>query len=765
MPYCIFQVGEKMKRKLSLLLILTLVFGLQVNAKDENKIAQTSFKKEEARDVDLITADIVPNVKREKLIGNILRNALETYHFRKIKINKDLSEKAFDQFFKKIDYGKQFFLKSDVKKLGKYRSGMHEEMMSGKHALVDDSIKIFRDRVVEVDKVRQEVFKKQFDWSLKETLELDPEKRKFAKNYKELKDHWRRVFKQATLNRYLSLKEEQDDLKNPKKGDDKDKKKSIKKKEKVEILTDKQIRKKAHDGISKKYKSFFSRLMKDDRNDYEEKFFNSIASIYDPHTQYLPPKRKEDFDIDISGSLEGIGAVLSEEDPYIKVVKIVPGGAAWRQKGLEVDDLILAVGQETGDFVDLVGMRVDDAVRYIRGKKGTIVKLKVKKADGSRKQIEIERDVVQIGESFAKSSVLELKGLGLKVGYIHVPKFYRDFENSSVNCTADVRAELERIKKKGVDGVILDLRNNGGGALEDAKQMSGLFIEKGPIVQIKNHDGKVDVLNDTDSSVTYGGPLIVMTNRFSASASEILAAALQDYGRAVIVGGAHSHGKGTVQAVLNLSHGPLQQLFGSQMGALKVTIQKFYRVTGGSTQFKGVTPDITIPDPYEYTKSREQDLDNALPWDRVEPLKFTHWTKNKYDLSTLKKRSSKRVKASARFGKIKESVAYLTKRREDTTVSLNIDKVVAEDKKNKEMSEKLKLDEVNKDLMVSFYEDSVRMHEEIKKGDEKSWKKDFKTRNEEWTKQLRQDAGLEEALFILNDMIHMQKGKKLTAVK
>ncbi len=756
-----------MKRKLSLLLILTLVFGLQVNAKDSKKVAQTSFKKEDARDVDLITADIVPNVKREKLIGNILRNALESYHYRKLKINKDLSEKAYAEFFKKIDYGKQFFLKSDIKFLDKYKFEMHNEMMSGKHVLVDNAIKILRERVVEVDKVRQEVFKKEFDWSLKESLELDPEKRNFPKDHKALKDHWRRVFKQATLNRYLGLKEEQDELKNPKKDDkkEKSKKKSSKKEEKPEILTDVQIRKKAHEGISKKYKSFFSRLMKDDRSDYEEKFFNAISSIYDPHTQYLPPKKKEDFDIDISGSLEGIGAVLSEEDPYIKVVKIVPGGAAWREKGLEVDDLILAVGQETGDFVDLVGMRVDDAVRYIRGKKGTIVKLKVKKADGSRKQIEIERDVVQIGESFAKSSVLELKGLGLKVGYIHVPKFYRDFENSSINCTADVRAELERIKTKGVDGVILDLRNNGGGALEDAKQMSGLFIEKGPIVQIKNHDGKVDVLEDTDTTVTYAGPLIVMTNRFSASASEILAAALQDYERAVIVGGAHSHGKGTVQAVLNLSHGPLQQLFGSQMGALKVTIQKFYRVNGGSTQFKGVTPDIIIPDPYEYTKSREQDLEYALPWDRVAPLEFKHWGKNKFDMSTLKKRSSRRVGESKRFSKIKESVSYLTKRREDTKVSLNIDDVIKEDKRNKEMSDKLKLDEVNEDLLVSFYEDSVRMHEEIKKGDEKTWQKGFKARNEDWTKQLRQDAGLEEALFILNDMIHMQKGKKLTAVK
>ncbi|WP_127714237.1 carboxy terminal-processing peptidase [Halobacteriovorax sp. HLS] len=754
-----------MRNKLNLLVILALAFNLSVSAKDTKTIAQAKIKKEETRAVDLITADTKADLKKEKIIGNIIRNALENYHYIDHKIDKDLSKQAFGEFFKKLDYGKQFFLQSDIKKLEKYKTKMHEEMMSGNHDMVNDAIKIFRKRIVDVDKVRKEVFKKQFTWTSSERFELDPDKRKFAANEKELADHWRKVFKQATLGRYIALKEEQDDLKNNKKKPSKKTKKKAKKAPKVKILTDAEIKKKAHEAISKKYKSFFGRLRKDDRIDYLEKFFNAIAIIYDPHTQYLPPKRKEDFDIDISGSLEGIGAVLSEEDPYIKVNKIIPGGAAWREKNLEVDDLILAVGQETGDFVDLVGMRVDDAVRYIRGKKDTIVRLQVKKADGTRQLIEIVRDVVQIGESFAKSSVLELEGTNMKVGYIHVPKFYRDFDNSSNNCTNDVRRELENLKSKGVDGVILDLRNNGGGALEDAKQMSGLFIEDGPIVQIRNHDGKVDVLEDTDSSVTFKGPLIVMTNRFSASASEILAAALQDYGRAVIVGGEYTHGKGTVQAVLNLNHGPLMSMFGSEIGALKVTIQKFYRITGGSTQYKGVTPDIIIPDPYGYTKSREQDLEYSLKWDKVSAKPFTMWTENKFDRKKLKNRSENRVKKDKRFAKINESVDYLIKRRNETTVSLNLKEVLEEDKKNKEISERLKLDEENKNLKVSFYDESVRLHEEIKKGDEKKWRKGFEARNDEWVKALRQDAGLEEAIYILNDMVTMQKGKKLSAVK
>lgn len=700
---------------------------------------------------------------REKLIGNIIKNALETYHYRSLRIEDEVSKKAFKEFLKRYDFGKQFFLKSDVKAISKYKSSMDDQMKSGEHKLLDLVVKKMKVRIDRAEAVRKKVFKGTFKFTGKEKLELDPKKRSYSRTEKQFAAHWRKVFKHAVLNRYLSyLDGEKEDKKSKKKDKKKDKKK---KKHAEKKLTDKEMRKKAHDAVSKKYTRYFKRLKKEDRTDQLEKFFNSLANIYDPHTNYLPPKRKEDFDIDISGSLEGIGAVLQEDGPYIKVVKIVPGGAAWSQKDLEVDDIILMVAQGPKEPVDLVDMRVDDAVRYIRGKKGTEVRLTVKKTDGTRKVISIIRDVVEIGASFAKSSIIQHKELGKKFGYILVPKFYRDFNVSNKNCTEDVRMELKRLKSKNVDGVILDLRNNGGGALEDAKQMSGLFIKKGPIVQVKSHTGQIDVLRDNDSSVLYDGPLIVMINRFSASASEILAGAMQDYKRAVIVGGEYSHGKGTVQAVLDLNQGPLRSLFGPTMGALKVTIQKFYRVTGKSTQFKGVTPDIILPDPLGYTESREQDLEYALKFDLVPKKAYEPWKNASYNLGVLKQRSGKRVDKDERFQKIKKSVKYLVELRKNTNVSLNLKSVLAEEKKNKAITEKLKLDKENDEITISNFEASLKAHENVKAGDDKKWKTDFKIRKEEWVKQLRKDPLLEETLFIMDDMIQANRGKKLSMVK
>lgn len=704
---------------------------------------------------------------KDKLVGNIVKQALEEHHFRKLKVDDDMSRKAFNEFLKKIDFSKTFLTQEDIKNLEKYKNEMDNQLTSGDHELLALTEKTIKQRINQAEKFRQEFFKKEFDFTKKENLELDPEKRKYAKNEKELKELWRKTLKNATLVRYLSLREHQeDDVKNyeeAQKSDDKEKKKKSKK---PEILSDKELKKKAYDKVSEKYATFFKRLLEDEHEDYLEKFVNSISTIFDPHTVYLPPRKKEDFDIDISGKLEGIGAVLQEEGSYIKVVKIVPGGAAWRQKDLEVDDIILMVGEGDKEAVDIVDMRVDNAVRYIRGKKGTIVKLTVKKPDGSRKVIPIERDVVKIEASFAKSSVIEHKDLGIRVGYIYVPKFYRDFSDQKErNCTDDVKRELEALKEAKVDAVILDLRNNGGGALEDARKMSGLFIEKGPIVQIKNSYGEVDVMADNDASVTYDGPLIVMTNRFSASASEILAGAMQDYKRAIIVGGEYTHGKGTVQAVLPLNPIPVYKILGNSLGALKVTIQKFYRVSGDSTQFKGVSPDIALPDIYGYTKSREQDLEYALPWDKVDKLDYKEWDKFSYDLKRLRNRSEKRAKTNNKIQQVDKYVEYLTKRREDTVTTLNFEELIKEDEENEKITKSFKLDDENDKIVVTNFERSLKTNLEIADANKKQWEEDFKQRKEDWIKNLKKDPMLEETLFILDDVIKMNKGQKLSLVK
>jgi len=670
--------------------------------------------------------------KKAQLIGNIIKNALEQYHYRNIKIDDAVSKKAFVEFIKRMDYSKTFFLAEDVKELKKYEKDLDDQLISGKHVFLKKAKKIFLERLKDIEKYRKKAFKKDFDFSTKESIELDPEKREFLKSERKLLDYWRKFFKHDVLIRYMALVEEQKD----EEKENKDKKKSKKKTKKKKKKTDKELRAKARDGVSEKYEKIFKRLSDRENDVYLEEFLNSFSLVFDPHTNYLPPEKKEDFDIDISGSLEGIGAVLQEEGSFIKVVKIVPGGAAWRQKDLEVDDVIMMVAQEDGVKKDLVGMKVTEAVRYIRGKKGTKVKLFVKKVDGTRKAIEITRDIVHISASFVKSSVIKHKKLNLKIGYILVPKFYRDFNGNKRNCTEDVRVELNRLKRQKVNGIILDLRNNGGGALEDAKLMSGLFIKDGPIVQIRNHRGGVDVLEDSESSIMYKGPLVVMMNRFSASASEILAGALQDYKRAVIVGGEYSHGKGTVQAVLNLNQGPLLSIFGKEMGALKVTIQKFYRVTGVSTQYKGVTPDVILPDPFSYTKNREQDFDNSLPWDRIGARPYTPWKKVSYPMEILQKRSDARVKSNPQYKKLVDSIKYLEKKREDTVFSLNLGQVKHEDEENKKVIKSFKIEKENKNIQVTNFEASLKQAIKIKPGDEANWKRELSERKEEWVKRL-----------------------------
>ncbi len=708
----------------------------------------------------------------DRLVGTILKAHLERFHYRKMSINDDLSQKAFGEYLKRTDFSKLFLLKSDVDKLKKFQFKLDDQLESGDLALVDMTMKIMKTRVSKIESLRQDLFQKGFDFNKKESLEVDPDKRDFAKDEKEFEDLWRKTFKQQVLSRYLSyLDEKEDYFKNDKKEENKEKKhKELKKDEKpIHEMSDKELIKKAHDAISKKYDRYFTRLNKDNWSDFTDKFYNSIAAVFDPHTTYLPPKKKEDFDIDISGSLEGIGATLQEDEGYIKVVDIIPGGAAWRQKELEVEDLIVAVAQGPEEPVDLVEMRVDDAVRYIRGPKGTEVRLTVKKPDGKRKVIKIIRDVVQIGASFAKSSILEYEDLKTKIGYISLPKFYRDFSQTEVNCTQDVKKELIRLKGQNVQGMILDLRNNGGGALPDAKEMSGLFIKDGPIVQVKDHSGTIDVLADDDSSITYNGPLIVLMNRFSASASEILAAALQDYKRAIIVGGEYSHGKGTVQAIVGLSQNHLLAMLGKDkedLGALKLTINKFYRINGTSTQFKGVTPDIILPDVYGHLDSREQDLDFSLPWDKIAKQKYTLWNgASKYDLKTLLKRSQKRVEKNSRIQKIKESVDFLLTKKNDTKFSLNLDEQRKKDLENEKILKKLKNDEKSEKLKVSFFEPSLREHKKIDQSDEKQWKKDFEQEKEEWVTSLKKDPILEEGLFIVHDMIQMESGKKLSVAK
>jgi carboxyl-terminal processing protease len=674
-----------------------------------------------------------PRSSREMVLGTILRGALENMHLSSKKIDDKLSKEAFKVYLERIDYGKQFLLESDVKELKKYETKFDDMLDRGELSILDESASLMNKRIGSIEKFIEKLLEKPLDYSKKDMIETDPKKRTFLKAEKDLFAHWERLMKFEVMGRIVDQKEEQNGLALDEKGN---KKKPTTDKK----LSDVEIEKEARAKVLKSYKKIFSRLVNEKRSDKLDKFYNSITKIFDPHTNYLVPEEKEDFDIDMSGKLEGIGAILREENGFIKVERIVPGSASWKTKEVEAEDVILKVGQGRDEPVDVVDMSLRDAVKLIRGKKDTEVRLTLKKPNGLIKVVPIIRDVVEIEESYAKGTVLELAPSKQKVGYINIPKFYRDFnDRAGRNVTDDTRKEIQRLNKEGVSGLILDLRNNGGGALEDAKLISGLFIKTGPIVQVKASRPPVDILSDSDPNVDFSKPVIVLINRFSASASEIVAAALQDYGRAVVVGGEFSHGKGTVQAVVDLDGyiSPMAKAY-SPLGALKITIQKFYRVNGSSTQYKGVTPDIVLPDQFSHLESGEKFLEYSIPWGEVKPVKYENWTQ-KGNIAALKTASTARVKKSEKFKHILDSMKWYKDQKERTKRSLALVDFEKERKDIREKTDIFKKEEENKNLAVK----------DLSGTKDKAQQEKF----EEFAKTLRKDPVVEESMLIMDDVL------------
>ena len=489
---------------------------------------------------------------------------------------------------------------------------------------------------------------------------------------------------------------------------------------------------------------FFDRMEKWTRDDLKEIYLNSIVGVYGPHTGYFPPKDKANFDISMSGQLEGIGAQLQERDGFIRVTSIVPGSPSYLQGELEEGDLILKVAQENGTPVDITDTRIDEAVKLIRGKKGTKVILNIKKLNGLIKDITIVRDVVVLEETYAKSAVIENEGA--RVGYIKLPKFYADFNKSGGRSAADdVEKEIAKLKAEKVDGIILDLRGNGGGSLRDAIEMTGHFIEQGPVVQVKGRYTPAEVMKDNDKTVSYDGPLVVMINQFSASASEILAAAIQDYDRGIILGSASSFGKGTVQRFFELDR--YLTASASQykpLGAVKITTQKFYRINGDATQLKGVESDIVVPTQYAYFDMGEKEQEFVMPWDEIKPVDHILWNPNYTETQVIKK-SQERIRENELFKLIDENAKLLKSQTDEKIVSLNYESFSAkqamldaqDDAYDKSMKEKaIQLDVSNLQVDKSSFEtDSVKT-----------------AINEKWLKKLRKDVTLEEAVFVIKDM-------------
>lgn len=600
---------------------------------------------------------------RNELIALILSQQLPAQHFSHEPLDDSLSQKVFDLYLRQLDPRKRFLLAGDVKQLGAFSSHVDDELSRGNVVLPEAGREVLNDRVRLVESFIDPLLDRGFDYEKKESLEIEPKKLDYPKDKAALKERWRLSLKLQVIESYFSLlkEEEKDDQ------------------EKVQIVDPAQHRKEITEAVEKVRESMhrsLSRLLKQSRQDHYDRYFDAVTRAYDPHTDYLAPTSKEDFDIQMSGSLEGIGALLREDEGLIKVVRIIPGSAAKKQGQLQAEDTILAVAEKTGEPVDISEMRIREAVGYIRGPKGTEVRLTVQKPDGTRLIIPITRDVVRIEETYVKSTVFTQGGK--KYGYVRIPSFYRDFAAQSNgkkarNVTEDTQVELRKLQKEGVRGLIIDLRNNGGGALTDAVQISGLFLPGGPVVQVKNSHGSIRVLEDEDPAVQYKGPLIVLVNQFSASASEILAAALQDYDRAFIIGGAHTHGKGTVQAMMDLNRNlPLFQLQRYEdLGALKLTIQKFYRINGGSTQYKGVEPDLVVPSMFDYLETGEKYMDYSLPWDQVESVDYAPWKGAHVDTDTAIRQGTAWVASSEAFVKIKEETEKARLRAKKTMLVLS----------------------------------------------------------------------------------------------
>lgn len=603
---------------------------------------------------------------RARLLTYVLRRQVEN-HFSGKNLDDNLSRAAFQLYVKQLDYQKRLLLAAEVDQLEVFADKIDDEVQSGRIVLAPQAFQLLSNSLERAEKLVEKALAAPFDFTVAERYETDPEKLEFCVTEAELAERWRTDLKYRTLTRYLNLLEDAE-VKDPLKAS-------------ADLQQEKELE--AREKVRKQYHQYFERLKKETLKEHYDRYLNAFARAFDPHTTYMAPQSKEDFDIGMRGSLEGIGATLREEDGYTKVVKVIPGSAADRQGQLQADDVILAVGQDDDEPVEVTDMRLRDTVALIRGKKGTEVRLTIRRPGIKNLVIPIVRDVVIIEESFVKSTMVTDPDTGNRYGYIKVPSFYRDFESTrnggkGRNSTDDVREAIEAFDVKQMTGLILDLRNNGGGALTDAVGIAGLFIGEGPVVQVRNGDGGSKVLRNYSKEVAYHGPLVVMVNQFSASASEIVAGALQDYGRAVIVGSEHTHGKGTVQVIMDLDDNLTLRNMRQYMplGALKITTQKFYRVSGDSTQYRGVVPDIILPDRSQYNEYGERYLDYSLPWDRIEEVEHKEWPS--FDRKALNTKGHDRVAASEEFAEIQRIADAIGERIKDTHQSLLINDVVKE---------------------------------------------------------------------------------------
>ena len=677
-----------------------------------------------------LSANKFDDPNKDKLLVELVSVVLDRLHYDPKIIDDDFSKSVYDDYIKAIDPQKRFLLKSDIEKFDQYKLLIDDQIKSSSIDFFNLTYETLMSRVDEVESFYIDILNNPFDFNIDENLNTDFEQLDYALGLNDKISIWRKRLKLSTLDGFATKKivqEEKDSL------DDSEK----------ELKSDIELEIESRNAILENLKDFFDFNDDLERKDWFSIYLNTIVNQFDPHTVYLAPQAKDVFDQNISGRFQGIGARLLKKNQQVEIAEIIIGGPVWRDKLLNVGDLILGVSQNPDEEpVDISIMKLSDAVDLIKGEKGTKVYLMVKRVDGGIEQVEITRDIVELEETYAKSSLIYQESK--KFGFITLPSFYIDFNDyGQRNAASDIKKEILKLKNENVNGIIMDLRGNGGGSLKTAVDITGFFIDKGPVVQVKSIGGRKEVLKDTDPSVIWDGPLVILVNEFSASASEILAAALQDYNRAIIIGSKQTYGKGTVQNVLSLNQFISGNTYG-ELGFIKLTTDKFYRISGGSTQLEGVKSDIVLPNRYSYVDIGERDLENPLSWDQINSANYSPLNKQLYYDKSLEN-SKNRISKNEFFNIINEQAKWVKEQQEDNIVSLNYDNYKMDMDNNKKESEKFKkIEDFKSNYKFEWLRDNRIMGDEIPD--------EIIERRNRWIDDLKKDLYVDEAVNILSDL-------------
>ena len=682
----------------------------------------------------LLTAISIPSKKefvsndKDRLLIELISHVIQRGHFNVKSLNDDMSEQIFHTYLESIDGQKRYFLQSDYREFAKYMYRIDDQLRELDLTFFDLTYKRLILRMNEVESLYASLLSRPFDFEKKESFDMDYEEQLFPLSQTSRAEKWRKQLKLSTLSVLYDKVQEAE------------KKEGESTADYVSpswVVLEEEARTTTRENME----DYFDLMNDLERKDWFDIYLNAFVLQFDPHTNYFNPDDKDRFDMNMSGKFEGIGARLSKRDQAIKVVDIIVGGPLWRDQLVEVGDEIQLVRQEEGDAVDIRSMRLDDAIKLIKGSKGSTVHLTIKKVDGTIETIPVKRDLVVLEESYARSTVINR--LDQKYGLIHLPKFYVDFKSyKERNAAHDVEQEVINLKEAGVKGLIIDLRNNGGGSLQTVVDIAGLFIDKGPIVQVKSTVNKTEVLRDRDNKTLWDGPMVILVNELSASASEILAAALQDYKRAIVLGSKQTFGKGTVQNVVDLNRFLSNSTYGN-LGALKITTDKFYRINGGSTQLEGVKSDVITPDRYSYVDVGERDEDNPMSWDQITPLIYTKWH-GYLNYDEVIKQSQGRVNNHPIFKLVDQDAKWIEQRQNDKSIALNYQEYVSQ----------LESDRTYADQFDAVKEYNNNLEFTIAPAEQERITEDsiFREKRERWFSDLTSDFYVEEAVNILEEL-------------